>query len=63
MGTLAYLNARPPSETIEVYTSINYRNPDVFMPRVHEITSADGVDVRWRFPARSVSAVELTCKA
>jgi alpha-L-arabinofuranosidase len=43
---------------------VNYRNPDVFKPRAHEIRpTADGTTFRWRFPARSVSAVELKCQA
>jgi alpha-L-arabinofuranosidase len=36
-------------------------NPDVFTPVEHSLPS-DGA-VRWRFPARSVSAVELECRA
>lgn len=42
---------------------VNYRNPDVFMPKARELKSPDGVEFRSRFPARSVSAVELTCRA
>jgi hypothetical protein len=34
-------------------------NPDVFKPREHAL---DGV-MRWRIPARSVSVVELECRA
>jgi alpha-L-arabinofuranosidase len=41
---------------------VNYRNPDVFKPKTHEIRPTDGTMFRWRFPARSVSAVELTCR-
>ena len=33
---------------------------DVFKPREHALTKADVL--RWRFPARSVSAVELECE-
>ena len=35
-------------------------NPDAFKPREHAL-SGDGT-VRWRFPARSVSVVELECR-
>lgn len=34
-------------------------NPKVFMPR--ELALPGGPNLRWRFPARSVSAVELVC--
>jgi hypothetical protein len=34
-------------------------NPDVFKPREHALPE----EVKWRFPARSVSAVELECRA
>jgi len=36
-------------------------NPDVFKPREHPLAQADAV--KWRFPARSVSVVELECQA
>jgi hypothetical protein len=36
-------------------------NPDVFEPREHAMASAD--TLKWRFPARSVSAVELSLSA
>ncbi len=36
---------------------VGYRNPNVFSPREHELSV--GKVIRWRFPARSVSAVEL----
>ena len=39
---------------------ISHRNPEVFNPREREIPS--GNVLRWRFPARSVSAVELECR-
>ncbi len=39
----------------------SYRNPDVFKPREHVLPASDVF--RWRFPARSVSAVELECRA
>ena len=38
---------------------ISYRNPDVFKPREHALPG--GGAARWRFPARSVSAVVLEC--
>jgi hypothetical protein len=34
-------------------------NPEVFKPREHELPH--GEILKWRFPARSVSAVELNC--
>ena len=34
-------------------------NPDVFRPRAHVLPKAEAVT--WRFPARSVSVVELNC--
>jgi alpha-L-arabinofuranosidase len=34
-------------------------NPDVFKPREHDLPRAE--TFKWRFPARSVSALELTC--
>jgi len=36
-------------------------NPDVFKPREHELPGAG--PLKWRFPARSVSVVELRCRA
>ena len=36
-------------------------NPDVFKPREHALPAAD--TLKWRFPARSVSVVELECRA
>jgi alpha-N-arabinofuranosidase len=36
-------------------------NPDVFKPREHALAAAD--TLKWRFPARSVSVVELECRA
>ena len=36
-------------------------NPEVFKPREHPLPAAD--TLRWRFPARSVSVVELDCRA
>ena len=36
-------------------------NPNVFKPR--ETALAGGDAVKWRFPARSVSVVELECRA
>jgi hypothetical protein len=36
-------------------------NPEVFKPREHELPKGDLV--KWRFPARSVSVVELECRA
>ena len=36
-------------------------NPEVFKPREHPLPKADLL--RWRFPARSVSVVELECEA
>lgn len=36
-------------------------NPEVFKPREH-LLPKDGA-LTWRFPARSVSAVELDCRA
>src|SRR5205823_1420651 len=36
-------------------------NPDVFNPREEALPQGD--ILKWRFPARSVSAVELECKA
>lgn len=39
---------------------ISHLNPDVFKPR--ETALPGGEIIRWRFPARSVSAVELECK-
>lgn len=36
---------------------ISPRNPDVFKPREHTLSAP----FRWRFPARSVSVVELQC--
>jgi alpha-N-arabinofuranosidase len=38
---------------------ISHRNPEVFNPREKPV--ADAPILRWRFPARSVSAVELQC--
>ena len=35
-------------------------NPDVFKPREHPLPQADVL--KWRFPARSVSVVELECR-
>ncbi|HTD65018.1 MAG TPA: alpha-L-arabinofuranosidase [Candidatus Limnocylindria bacterium] len=35
-------------------------NPDVFKPREHALPGGDAV--AWRFPARSVSVVELDCR-
>jgi alpha-L-arabinofuranosidase len=35
-------------------------NPDVFNPREHELPQADVL--KWTFPARSVSVVELDCR-
>ncbi len=40
---------------------ISARNPNVFTPKEHLLTVEEAV--RWSFPARSVSAVELECKA
>jgi hypothetical protein len=40
---------------------ISPRNPDVFDAREKVVPVADVFT--WRFPARSVSAVELTCGA
>ena len=34
-------------------------NPDVFKPREHQLTKSE--PFKWRFPARSVSVVELDC--
>jgi alpha-L-arabinofuranosidase len=34
-------------------------NPDVFKPRAHVLPA--GTTLKWRFPARSVSVVELAC--
>lgn len=34
-------------------------NPEVFRPKEHLVSKADGL--KWRFPARSVSVVELNC--
>jgi len=34
---------------------------DVFKPREHALAAAD--TLKWRFPARSVSVVELECRA
>ncbi len=36
-------------------------NPDVFKPREYGLQKGDAV--KWRFPARSVSVVELECRA
>jgi alpha-N-arabinofuranosidase len=36
-------------------------NPDVFKPREHALLAGD--TLKWRFPARSVSVVELECRA
>jgi hypothetical protein len=36
-------------------------NPDVFKPREHVLPAGDSL--KWRFPARSVSAVELDCQS
>ena len=36
-------------------------NPDVFKPREHALDKGDVL--KWRFPARSVSVVELECRA
>jgi len=36
-------------------------NPDVFKPREHALAKTD--TLKWRFPARSVSVVELECRA
>jgi hypothetical protein len=36
-------------------------NPNVFTPQAHTLGKAD--ILRWRFPARSVSVVELDCQA
>jgi hypothetical protein len=36
-------------------------NPDVFRPREHELPVV--APLKWRFPARSVSVVELRCRA
>lgn len=36
-------------------------NPDVFKPREHALPKGDVM--KWRFPARSVSVVELDCRA
>jgi hypothetical protein len=36
-------------------------NPEVFKPREHPLSKAELL--RWRFPARSVSVVELECQA
>lgn len=41
--------------------AITENNPEVFKPKEHSLTAAVGS--RWRFPARSVSAVELDCVA
>lgn len=38
---------------------VSYRNPDVFAPRERQLPA--GPSVSWRFPARSVSVVELDC--
>jgi alpha-L-arabinofuranosidase len=40
--------------------AITERQPDVFAPKEHILAKADVFE--WRFPARSVSAVELSCK-
>jgi len=40
--------------------AVTENNPDVFKPTEHALTGGD--HVRWRFPARSVSAVELECR-
>jgi alpha-L-arabinofuranosidase len=40
---------------------ISSLNPDVFKPREHTLPQ-DGA-MKWRFPARSVSVVELECRA
>ena len=42
-------------------TAVNQDEPDVFRPR--ERSLGGGPVFRWRFPARSVSAVELVCEA
>jgi alpha-L-arabinofuranosidase len=39
---------------------VSYRNPDVFKPIERPLPA--GNTIRWRFPARSVSAVELSCQ-
>jgi alpha-N-arabinofuranosidase len=36
-------------------------NPDVFKPREHVLPTGDAL--KWRFPARSVSVVELECRS
>ena len=41
--------------------AIDATNPKVFEPREHALAAGD--TFRWRFPARSVSAVELDCRA
>jgi hypothetical protein len=35
-------------------------NPDAFKPREHTLPAGDAV--KWKFPARSVSVVELACR-
>ena len=40
---------------------VSARNPDAFKPVERPLPGGDAI--RWRFPARSVSAVELTCRA
>lgn len=40
--------------------AINESQPNVFSPKTHELPRADVL--KWRFPARSVSAVELRCE-
>jgi len=36
-------------------------NPDVFKPVEHKLAAGD--TIKYRFPARSVSVVELDCRA
>ena len=40
---------------------VNQDQPDVFAPREYAMTPAPGTVLRWSFPPRSVSAVELDC--
>ena len=40
---------------------ISHINPDVFKPREHALAAGD--TLKWRFPARSVSVVELECRS
>ena len=50
----------PPVLPDSLRQNVNENNPRAFLPRAHALPPADAF--RWRFPAGSVSVVELDCR-